>query len=184
MALLALLVSTFPSITPDEFLERSGSKKKKKKKDRRAKLKQIWAVCKSFGVRDKQTSLHRADLHRCFGFPWLELGSLHTSNNNPLWLSFLSGSCLAGQTRNFNGNLCTPGCIDIWHFPGTECTIQPALSWTQWDYCCIFLSLPSMCGCLIWKDSCYSVWLRRYEQFPALSLTPSYIPPPCPHTNK
>lgn len=29
---MALLVSTFPSITPDEFSERSGSKKKKKEK--------------------------------------------------------------------------------------------------------------------------------------------------------
>lgn len=123
---------------------------------------------------DKGSSLYRADLKGCFKFPWLELGPLCASNNNSLRALLLSLSCLAGQTRNFDGNFCTPECIDICHFPGTEPTIQPALGWTPVGLTLYFLSLPPMCGCLIQKgQSLQRVCLRRNEQFPALSLNPS-----------
>lgn len=85
---MVLLVSASPANSSTELLEKSGSKiRKKKKKGRESKLPQIWAACKCFGVRDKGTSLYRADLHKCFGFLWLELGPLHASNSNPLQLS-------------------------------------------------------------------------------------------------
>ena len=136
-------------------------------------MQQIWAVCKPFRVRNKGTSLYRADLHGCFGFPWLELGPLHASNNISLQLSLLPLSSLAGQTCNFSGNFCTPGCIDIWHFPGTEPTIQPSLGWPPVGLILHFLSLPPMRGCLLWKgQSLQRMCLRRNEQFPALPLNP------------
>lgn len=124
---------------------------KKWVKKRRIKPQQIWAVCKCFGVRNKGTSMYRADLHRCFGFLWLELGPLHASNNNPLRLSLLPLSCLAGQTGNFHGNFCTSECIDIWHFAGTESTLQLALGCAPVGLILHFLSVPLMCGCFIWK---------------------------------
>lgn len=135
-----------------------------------ARLQQNCAVYKSFGVRDKVSSLYRVDLHRWFGFPWLEQGLLYASNSDSLWLSPLPLSCIAGQTHDFDSNYCTSECMDIWHFPGTEPAIQSALCWAPVGLVPHLLPFPSVCGCLVWKgQSLQRVCLRRIEQFPALN---------------
>lgn len=169
---MVLLVSAFPSITPATFFERSGSKKRGD------------INCNRFGLRASPlesgtkgpvcTELICADALGSPGWSWDH--SMHliiTSCDCHFCLS-----CLAGQTRNFDGNFCTPECIDIWHFPGTEPITQPALGWTPVGLILHFLSLPPMCGCLIWKgQSLQRVCLRRNEQVPALPLN-------TPQTNK